>query len=504
MLGSGDDDRGVRRRYGGSTCHALDVTRRAAIYCRLSQDRTGAHIVVERQERDCRDLAERLGWSVVAVYVDNDVSAYRKKPRPGYLRLLAALERGEVNAVLAWHTDRLHRSPKELEHFIDVCEPRDVVTQTHRAGELDLTRAAGRMVARQLGAVARYESEQTAARTKAGKVDAASRGAWSGGQRIYGYDVVKAAERAPGDSALRVRPAEARVVQDAAQRLLAGESLRSIARSLNQAGQVTTTGRPWTGSALRKVLVRPSTAGLRGTGGEVVAVGTWEPLLPEDQWRGVVALLSDPTRRTTERYARRYLGSGLYLCGVCGGGLTGNTTAGGGPGGRRAAYRCRAADRDGSSHVVRDVEHLDTFVANVVIERLSRADAMLALSAPAPDLAPLHDELAGVLARLDEAARGWAAGALTKAQLAVANGLLLARQEELHGLIGQSQQGFVLDGLLGADDAAAAWTDLGLDRQRAVVDLLATVTVLPRQRNGRLPGGGYFDRATVRITWKEQ
>jgi DNA invertase Pin-like site-specific DNA recombinase len=64
--------------------------------------------------------------------------------------------------VLAWHTDRLHRSPKELETYIDLCEPRGVVTRTVRAGELDLATASGRMVARQLGAVARYESEQTA------------------------------------------------------------------------------------------------------------------------------------------------------------------------------------------------------------------------------------------------------------------------------------------------------------------------------------------------------
>ncbi|MGI8680626.1 MAG: recombinase family protein [Mycobacteriales bacterium] len=54
------------------------MTRRAAIYCRLSQDRTGAGVVVDRQERECRQLAESLGWTVSKVYVDNDVSAYRK------------------------------------------------------------------------------------------------------------------------------------------------------------------------------------------------------------------------------------------------------------------------------------------------------------------------------------------------------------------------------------------------------------------------------------------
>jgi site-specific DNA recombinase len=45
------------------------------IYCRISRDRVGAGLGVERQEEDCRDLANRLRWDVVDVYTDNDLSA---------------------------------------------------------------------------------------------------------------------------------------------------------------------------------------------------------------------------------------------------------------------------------------------------------------------------------------------------------------------------------------------------------------------------------------------
>jgi DNA invertase Pin-like site-specific DNA recombinase len=54
---------------------------RAAIYCRISQDRAGAGLGVTRQE-DCGAPCERRGWVVVEVYADNDVSAYSGKPRP--------------------------------------------------------------------------------------------------------------------------------------------------------------------------------------------------------------------------------------------------------------------------------------------------------------------------------------------------------------------------------------------------------------------------------------
>src|SRR5690348_12936743 len=108
-------------------------TRRAAIYCRISQDREGAGLGVERQRQDCEALAARLGWTITAVHVDNDTSAHSGKPRPGYAALLADIEAGTADAVLVWHTDRLHRSPAELETFVEICERRGVFTQTVKA-----------------------------------------------------------------------------------------------------------------------------------------------------------------------------------------------------------------------------------------------------------------------------------------------------------------------------------------------------------------------------------
>jgi site-specific DNA recombinase len=474
---------------------------RAAIYCRLSQDRTGAGVVVERQERDCRELAAQLGWTVERVFVDNDVSAYRRRPRPGYAALMETLESGELDGVLAWHTDRLHRSPKELETYIDVCEPRGVLTRTVRAGELDLGTASGRMVARQLGAVARYESEQTAGRTRAGKADAAGRGAFQGGQRMYGYRVIPAHLRDPAGAALDVVPEERDVVQQVAARILAGESLRAVARSLNEEGKTTTQGKPWTGSAMRKVLLRPTTAGLRAVGREATVRGQWPALIDEDQWRGLKALLTDPARRTTEKYSRTYLGSGLYLCGVCGGPLTGNTTAGGGGVSRKAAYRCRIADRDGQSHVVRGVAALDDFVQRLVIGRLGAADAQPVRAAPSLDQTALLEEAAVLRARLDEAARGWAAGALTQSQLLAATAELKGLLAAVEARLATGARSGALAGLAGTSDLEARWQSLTLSRRRAVVEALMQVTVLPRTRRGRLPGGAYFDPACVDVTW---
>jgi DNA invertase Pin-like site-specific DNA recombinase len=116
------------------------------IYVRISRDKRRGSLEqglgVQAQEDLCRALAGRLGYTVVFVYVDNDISAYSGRPRPRYLKMLDALRAGKADVVLCWHTDRLHRSNAELEDYINVVEPREVKTETVTAGILDLNASA--------------------------------------------------------------------------------------------------------------------------------------------------------------------------------------------------------------------------------------------------------------------------------------------------------------------------------------------------------------------------
>src|ERR1700733_2968074 len=90
---------------------------RAAIYCRISSDRDGEALGVERQQEDCRELAERLGSEGAQgdVFVDNDISAstLSNKPRPEYEAMLRAVRAGQLDAILAYSNSRLTRRPAE-------------------------------------------------------------------------------------------------------------------------------------------------------------------------------------------------------------------------------------------------------------------------------------------------------------------------------------------------------------------------------------------------------
>lgn len=464
------------------------MSRSAAIYLRISKDRTGAGLGVERQRSDCEELAARLGWTVTAVHTDNDLSAYSGKPRSGYRTLLADLEAGRTDAVIAWHTDRLHRSLAELERYITVCDARSVPTHCVKAGPLDLATPSGRLVARQLGAVARYEVEHMIERQKAAKLHAARAGKYRGGRRAFGYE---------GDG-VTVRPSEAAAVLDASQRLLHGESLGSIAREWNTRGITTSTGAQWTSISLHHVLVRARNAAIIEHAGQEIAKAKWPAIVAEDTWRAVRILLSDPSRRHPRSSDRRWLGSGLFVCGVCGETMRSASVTGGATGPRRPVYRCK-----GGAHLGRVAEPVDELVTAVVLARLSRPDARLLLRADTGvDTAMLGSEAAALRVRLEELAALFADGVVTAAQLAEGTARMRQRLTDAEVQMAAAVVGSPLAGLVDADDVQAAWNAMSVSRRKAAIDVLMTVTLLSAPR-GRRPNGGYFDPHSVRIDWRQ-
>jgi site-specific DNA recombinase len=180
------------------------VAKRAAIYARISEDRLGDRAGVDRQRVDCEELIRRRRWEVAGVYVDNDVSASNDKRRPEYARLLDDLKAGALDMIVAWHPDRLHRRPAELESFIELLEATGAGVATVQAGELDLATPSGRLVARMLGAVARHEVDLKAARQRRKHEELARAGRDSGGgDRPYGFESDRRTIREPEAAVIR-------------------------------------------------------------------------------------------------------------------------------------------------------------------------------------------------------------------------------------------------------------------------------------------------------------
>jgi DNA invertase Pin-like site-specific DNA recombinase len=313
----------------------LDPSLRVVTYRRISKDDEGDELGIQRQQRALAEYASARGWAIARDFSDNDQSASKGKTRKGYEALLGAIRACEVDVVLCTEVDRLTRHPSELEELVKVVETTSVRIVAMRAGELDLTTSGGRMVARMLGAAAMREVEAMSERLKSKIAQNATKGLAHGGGKTpgYGYRRVKTGE-------LEIVPEQAEVIQRTAARLLAGASLWSLVRDLNEQGIPTSTGGKWRAKTLRQVLMSPRVAGRRPIGTrdaddrEVIPSSVeaqWAPILDEVTWRAVVATLT--TLRKGPR-PRSFLLSGFIYCARCGNRLHSQTS------GDRRRYRC--------------------------------------------------------------------------------------------------------------------------------------------------------------------
>lgn len=468
---------------------------RAIIYLRQSEDRAGQRAGVDRQLEDCRKLCEREKWDIVRVITDNDVSASRRKPRPGYRDLLADVEHGATDVVVAWAQDRLLRDVREGEDLIDLVERTGVRIATVRGGDHDLSTPDGRMHVRLLAVIAKGEVEKKADRQRRQQRQAAEKGE-AAGRRAFGYRV----EVTHDEDGQEVRrwvehPAEAAIVRDAFDRLLnKGQSVSEITQAMNESGLRTAAqGKPWSRRAVRYMLLSSRYCGVReyrrGKADAIVVNGTWPKLISVEDHEKAVKLLTDPVRKTTVGNARKWIGSGLYLCGCeqCKGAQT--VRAANRNDGVRS-YVCR------SFRLTRKADPVDKMVLAFVEGYLARPDgpARLLGGDDVPEIAELRAERDRLQAKIDRAVRDYDDEVIDGATLKAVKARREAELRVVERKIAAAARTSQMAALGAAPDPVAAFRELGLNLQRQVIDSLVSVTLLAAK-----PGRVTFDPDTVRI-----
>ncbi|MBB4934253.1 DNA invertase Pin-like site-specific DNA recombinase [Lipingzhangella halophila] len=473
-------------------------TPRAALYQRISS--ATDDLGVTRQEQDNRALAERIGVDIVDTYTDNNRSAYTPgKPRTQWDRLVGDIKAGRVTALIGWAPDRFTRQTRELEDLIDVIEEHSVALHTVTAGVWDLTTPAGRMVARQIGAVARYESELKSQRIKRQKEQAHAAGKWIGGARLYGY--------APGMKGLVAEEAER--VKDAARRVLAGETTGAIVAEWNSAGVVAARGTHWTVQSLRQLLTNPRIAGRATYKGEVTGPGWWPRIITPEQSEKLIRLYANPARRTNHAgTARKHELSGFLRCAL--------------PGEHETAHACASRMKAHAHHDYRRktkslVYRCDRtragacgkrVVSAAPVERIVLAElfATVADSGFLARLAERHRvDPAMVQAvkddenQLSELADAYGSQQITMKEWLQARGPIEARLTTNRARLNASDPVKALEGFHGTpEELSAQWETLTLSRKRAILGaVIEHVDVYPSTTTGRK-----FDTNRVRIAWR--
>lgn len=359
-----------------------------ALYVRISRDATGEGLGVDRQEQDCRAVALQGGLQVSHCLVDNDISAYSGRRRPGYLRLLELLRTHQVDTVIAWAPERLHRSPRELEDFIELLDRTGASVRTVKSGVWDLSTPHHRLLARMLGAVSRAESENISSRVQRAHQQAKSAGFWRG-PIPYGM-------RASTNPGLPERdPQTAPLVEEMLNRVQRGDALTRIAADLNKAGHVPRRGRVWTHTGVLRLVSSPALGGLLQVDGELQPAA-FKGLVSAEGWRAAQATLARRPKGEVRRPREQLtLLGGILVCAQHGVSLVGGS-------GDRKDGRTYSAQSPGLCCVSVARGALDKLMSEVVIARLSAADAAVVFQ-PAVDLT-LDDQLCDLRRRRDELA----------------------------------------------------------------------------------------------------
>jgi site-specific DNA recombinase len=480
------------------------MTRQAGLYVRLSAAKSTEQLTddaTDRQEERSRAFCAAKDWEIIRVYRDVDLSAYR---RPGQLapphredfeQSLADIEAGVIDALVFFKLDRFVRDHGDFERALGVAERYNAVLASVTE-PVDTSTPMGEAVARLLVSFARMESQNISLRVSAQREQAARKGLPSpGGWKSFGYEGPVRDENGNlinrAKVGMAIVPEEAAIVEEAARRVLAGESLNSIARDFTARGLTAADGSSaFYTRRLKRILLAPRVAGLRSykpEGAEqptIVREAAWPAILPRETWEAVKGILEAPERRRGGTPPRWPL-AGLLTCGTpdCGQPLR---TRGGRHG---AVYACDPSKLNfkGCGRISINARHAERIVLKMIEERNWRrlAGALREASSTSVAAPGLAEQLAADEAELVSLAR-------QRALRQIGDPEWHAMREALNDRIAsvnvQLQRRLTLppEALDPTTPISQSWPKLTVLQQRAVLKaIFKQITILPATKRGR-------------------
>lgn len=467
----------------------------AVLYARVSDDRDGQSRSTSQQIDEGNDWCEREGIPVIATIIDDDIGAsrYSRKKRDGYDRALELLQApSERRRILvSWESSRAQRNLKVYLMLREICEESGSLW-CYDGRIYDMSDPADRRRTAMDAVEDEYEVERTRKRVMRDLRDNANAGR-PHGKVAYGYRIIRdertgrPVDRVPDEDVVDaegnlVRVGAASIVREIAERLLDGESIRSITIDLNRRGvpaprpmqKGPNKGKPgkWLAQTITTLMRSPTYAGLRVANGKVIRQGTWKPILTMDQHERLLALLTDPNRKTHRGSAPAWLLTFIATCGVCGSHVTRLAPRG------TDMYVCAT-----QFCVARSIKQVDRLVEQAVIERLESEDILEMMSRSSENAAGAFDEARKLKDRLNKFIDKAADGEISDDAL----GRIEARlRPQIAAAERRARASFSspLVAELAGPGARDKWPRLSLTQKREVIRALCEVTIFKARVSG--------------------
>lgn len=458
---------------------------RAVIYKRVSEDDKKNKRSISQQEQESRTACEREGWTVDAVFDDNDRSASRhaRRARPGYAELIEHLRSGRADVLVLWESSRGDRELERWAGLLNLCRNLGIgihIVTHHRTYDLSVPRD-WRTLAED-GVDSAYESEKTRERVLRDMRANAEQGR-PHGKLLYGY---RRTYDARGNFVSQdVDEDQAAIVLDAAKRVEARESLYEIANDYNGRGIPAPRGGSWDPTQIKRLCVNPAYIGKRVHRGEIIGDGVWPAILSESLYWTAHAILTDPARNNVRDRSIKHLLSGIAKCGVCEGPMRVLPNRG------NLSYLCES----GFCVTIKE-SMLDAFIEKTVRERIFKLEVSEIPDAQADQTRKAaRAELAELEQRLEEFTTEAALGRLSAARLSKV-------EAKLQPLIDDARRRTKVVGsnklLYKVVENPQLWDDGTVVERREILDALGFVIHVDKIGRGRR---NYEAGERVRITW---
>lgn len=435
---------------------------------------------------------EQRGVVTRAVLVDEGIGASKHsatKVRVAYEEIMTLVATEPIAVVAFWELSRSSRRLKIHGELMETLEDHNVLLMI--ADRMYDPADADDQLQLGIGAVMNAaEAARTRARTLRGTHSAAQMGL-PHGQTPYGYRRVYD----PRTRALvRVEevPEEAAVVRELAERVLAGDSSRSIARDLNERALPRPYGGAWTAPEVRDILTRPTYIGRRTHNGLDVAQGVWPPILEVEAFEdlGRVFKVRQAQRGSWSTKAK-YLLTGSIFCSVEGSRMHGEQSRMALPTDKRPpmGYRCAVCRK------TRNIYDLDEYITSVVNALLCDPDALRVFlgATESTEVAELGDELAALGKELEEAEIDLGNDEISAKAFTIIERRIDADRARLRGDVQtRTERDGTYEKIIAS--GVTSLDGLSFDKQRAMIHSICRVVVRPTEKRGK-----GFDRTTIDV-----
>ncbi|MDE6276145.1 MAG: recombinase family protein [Clostridia bacterium] len=277
----------------------------AVVYARYSSD-SQTEQSIEGQLRVCQQYAQNNDILIVDTYIDRAMTG-TNDARPDFQRMIKDSHKRQWDFVIVYKLDRFSRN--KYETTIHKHTLRENGVKVLSAMENIPDTPEGIILESLLEGMNQYYSAELSQKVLRGLKESYLKGNFTGGYKVYGYDVV--------DHKPVINQEEAEIVKEIFSKFANGHSGKSIADDLIARGIRTKTGHYLDSKKLYKIIANTKYIG-KVQHGDTVYTNIYPAIIDETTWQSVQNIRNANKHKPGSKKPKfGFLLSGKLICGDC-------------------------------------------------------------------------------------------------------------------------------------------------------------------------------------------